>query len=116
VEKTPKRFARFVMSFSAPGKTLQERTQTSLLITNVMNVAGVHTVAIDVNEKLAVVDMDIKEGNFCEVLAVFLGHGYHCDSPHVSMAHSIRELRSEPTMKTPSAFCFRPRITKLFRE
>lgn len=112
MEKGVKRFARFVVSISAPGKTLQNRTKTSRITAELMSLAGIHTVAIDVNEKLAAIDIDIEEGNFREVLAFLRENGYRCGTPKVSTAQDIRYLESEPAMKSPSAFSFRPRSTK----
>jgi cytochrome c peroxidase len=112
MEKGVKRFARFVVSISAPGNTLHDRTKTSRLTSELMSLAGVHTVAIDANQKLAAIDIDIDEGDFSEALALLREKGYRCGTPKVSTARDIRYLASEPDMKSPSAFSFRPRSTK----
>jgi hypothetical protein len=112
MEKGVKRFARFVFSISASDKTLLDRIKTNGLTTELMSLAGVHTVAVDVNGKLAVVDIDTNEGDFSEALALLREKGYRYGKPKVSTAQYIRELEAEPAMKSPSAFSFRPRSTK----
>jgi hypothetical protein len=112
MEKGVKRYARFVLSISAPAKTLHDRAKIRRLTADLISLAGVHTVAVDANEKLAVVDIDIDEGDFSEALALLREKGYRCGTPKVSIAQDIRYLASEPAMKSPTAFSFRPRSTK----
>ena len=110
-----KPFARYVVSIRA-SKIISENSQkTQGLVAKLMVVAGVHTVAVSSEENLAVIHVDLREGNIAEALRLLQDEGYRCNVLQVSTGQTLRDLEGAQ-MKHPSAFSFRPRfIKRVFR-